>query len=107
LAGGRRVEGFQLLDSRKTAHRIADGPVQAVKDGNAPERGGPDGVAMVGPVEGDEAPTLRFAGALAVLRGHAAGAFDGGGTVVAEEDAGQRIARHDLDELCGEADGGF
>src|SRR5690606_4058123 len=37
LAGGRRVEGFQLLDSRKSAHRIADGPVQAVKDGNAPE----------------------------------------------------------------------
>ncbi len=62
---------------------------------------------MIGPVEDDEPVAAFLPGAGPELRGHAAGTLDRGRTVVGEKDPRQRIARGDLDEFRGEADGGF
>ena len=85
----RPGEGAELLHVRKAL----DGKVharEAVKErGDAAEARGARGIAMVGIGETCEAPPEGISALLPVLDRHLEGGFDGGGSVVGEEDAGK------------------
>ena len=77
---------------------IAEGTLPARADGS-------EGVTVVGHVEGGDAVALGAATVGLVLDGHLEGDLDGGGAVLAEEDA--RAAGEVGQEAAGELDGGL
>jgi hypothetical protein len=56
-----RRKGLEGLDGGKSRHLVAGRGEEPVKGGNPSERGGPDRVAVIGTVEGDETASTRLA----------------------------------------------